>query len=107
MFRFVGGVSLGTMLASMVRGGWAQEGVLESRWLHHPFTDSIVVGLLFGIAIAPALHLVVLRRERDSLRKKVKIPEFRWVGRRAAAVAFLLAWLAMQVIGMPWIGYRA
>lgn len=63
----------------MLRGGWRQPVAIEDKWLQHPFTDSVAIGFLIGLALAPILP----------------------------AVFFLVTLAVLFALDMPWIGYRA
>lgn len=99
LFRFVAGVPAGMVLASILRGGWREPVVFQNKWPHHPVSDSVALGFLIGVAIAGFPLAYFRAKEKFARIKGEPQPEFRWVGRRVAAVSFVLTYLTLWMLG--------
>lgn len=105
MFRFVGGISLGAGLASIALG--SDRGLqIISKSLHHPFTDGAAMGFMIGIFLAPFVYAYLRAKEEFARRAKQERPEFKWIGRRAALITFVLAFVTLFLIGADSIDLR-
>lgn len=106
LFRFVGGVALGTTLASIARGEALQGVQLINKWPHHPVSDGVALGFLVGIFLAPFALAWFRAKEEFARRTGADQPEFRWVGRRVALVTFAITLIVMFAIGADAVSLR-
>lgn len=106
MFRFVGGVSLGTALASIARGGGGRGIEIITKWPHHPFSDGVALGFIIGVFCAPWVYAYFRAREVFARRNQLTRPEFKWIGRRTALFVFVLTYITLFLIGADSIDLR-
>ncbi len=106
MFRFVGGVSLGTALASIARGGGGRGIEIIAKWPHYPFSDGVALGFMIGVFCAPWVYAYFRAKEEFARRKKQDRPEFKWIGRRTALFAFVLTYVTLFLIGAESVDLR-
>lgn len=105
MFRFVGGLSLGTGLASIALG--SQRGIeLIGKSPHHPFSDGAALGFMAGIVLAPFVYAYLRALEVYAQKRKEPRPEFKWIGRRAALISFVLVFVTLFLIGADSVDLR-
>lgn len=106
LFRFVWGVPLGLVLASIARGGLHQSVVFETYWPHHPVSDSVALGLLIGVFLAPFALAYFRAQEKFARLRKEDRPVFKWVGRRVALFTFGIAYFALWALQLDSISLR-
>ena len=107
MFRFVGGVALGCVLASMVGGGAGQPVIIDTKWPHHPVTDSAALGFLIGIFFAPFVRAYARAKEIYAAKIGEEAPSFRGLGRVTAVLTCFVTLAVLWLLDMRWISLLA
>jgi hypothetical protein len=106
MFRFVGGVSLGTALASIARGGGGRGIEIIRKWPHHPFSDGVALGFIIGVILAPLVYFYFRGCEKRAHERGLPAPQFRWIGRKTALFVFALGFLILFLMNAESVDMR-
>ena len=107
MFRFVGGVSLGCVLASVFGGGLLEPVILQAKWPHHPVTESVALGFLIGIFFAPFVRAYARAKEIYAAKIGEEAPSFRGLGRVTAVLTCFVTLAVLWLLDMRWISLLA